>query len=507
MEKPESVYLITTEFVVNKNKERINEIYKINGIFELSCCYINTMAKFSLYLLTKTQNNKVKISIFEQNVFPRPNISLLALEDNNNEKSDSNENNFWGDPSELLNKRKFITYDIYPDKYLNYYNQVSEWITDNKKPNDSTEYEISIIDKDLFDKNILTAYKYSKDVIHTENVISKEKTKKLIEIADIIDSNDFKESEKYLPFYDVNNTFDKTSIKKGRVKNVLLQAKDILCYNFLSSISFKIVPEDMNDKIYLPENCIIIRCKNIEPYYLVSYLNSKTFQTIKKSKGIGFFRDIEINQFNNLPVIIPNKPASFYKELFLNVNLEENIEEDDNCEFEDLYQKYYRNDLPIKKYININTLLKSDLMDELKKIIDKKAKNNIQSDLEEIKNCIKGKSYKAAIVLTGSVLEAFLIDWLSEINHVNYFENKFPARDKNGNIKWEPGLIDYINAINKIKKPKWLAFEQANDIRDKRNWVHAKYYIKKGIKLDEHLCSEMLESLNEVIRTRWENIK
>lgn len=49
----------------------------------------------------------------------------------------------------------------------------------------------------------------------------------------------------------------------------------------------------------------------------------------------------------------------------------------------------------------------------------------MKEDIKELDACFASGAYKATLILTGSVLEAFLLDWLSEIDGKNYFEEPY----------------------------------------------------------------------------------
>ena len=77
----------------------------------------------------------------------------------------------------------------------------------------------------------------------------------------------------------------------------------------------------------------------------------------------------------------------------------------------------------------------------------------------------------------------FIINWISELDGHDYFvENYKVLRGKN---KKRADLYDYIKKIKSIKESKgsdWNDEEsKANEIREKRNLVHAKL----GINSDE----------------------
>lgn len=61
----------------------------------------------------------------------------------------------------------------------------------------------------------------------------------------------------------------------------------------------------------------------------------------------------------------------------------------------------------------------------------------ITDDIKELNACYRAKAYKATLILAGSILEAVLIDWLSEINQADYFTNDYIVTDRNGRSKYK----------------------------------------------------------------------
>lgn len=105
---------------------------------------------------------------------------------------------------------------------------------------------------------------------------------------------------------------------------------------------------------------------------------------------------------------------------------------------------------------------------------------------------------KAAIILAGSILEAVLIDWLSEIKGINYFEKEYHGEN---NEKKNAVLKDYIDAIGVLKVPEWMEKEKANVIRSRRNLVHAKLCVKTN-DVNEATCKQVIDYLIEILKTR-----
>lgn len=151
---------------------------------------------------------------------------------------------------------------------------------------------------------------------------------------------------------------------------------------------------------------------------------------------------------------------------------------------------------------DINPKTKAHDMITTKNFSNQNAKESIEKYLAEIHNDIKAGSFYSATILMGSVLEAFLIDWLSEIDDKDYFSEDYMIMDKNYKHARRADLKDYIDAIQK-KRPDWITgAKKATEIRKKRNLVHAKLYIAEG-EISQDICYEMLQNLEAIINNRW----
>ena len=134
---------------------------------------------------------------------------------------------------------------------------------------------------------------------------------------------------------------------------------------------------------------------------------------------------------------------------------------------------------------------------------DSSAKEIILEDMKELKKCFNDGAYKATIILAGSILEAFLIDWLSEIEGKNYFKQDKMIYDNYRKRRRRANLKDYIKAIKVLNNPSWRdAATKADEIRKKRNLIHAKLYIK-DTDISKETCTEIIDYLEFVINTRW----
>lgn len=128
---------------------------------------------------------------------------------------------------------------------------------------------------------------------------------------------------------------------------------------------------------------------------------------------------------------------------------------------------------------------------------------SMKEDIKELDSCFSSGAYKATLILAGSVLEAFLLDWLSEIDGKNYFEEPYEINGKKCEF-----LSVYIDQIKEIERPDWMEpSEKAHFIRKSRNSVHAKVCLREEIGINEETCTKVITYLKDIIDTRLEKRK
>lgn len=224
----------------------------------------------------------------------------------------------------------------------------------------------------------------------------------------------------------------------------------------------------------------VIRPKKISTHYLLAYLQSDFFKNFclhtfhaDKNEDTDEFLDVHID-LEEIPLFITEQANSNY------------------------FKKKYEFEISSR-----STVQKQIEKKDSKTFYDSNAKEIVLKDMNELRACFNAKAYKAAIILAGSILEAFLIDWLSEKDNKNYFEEDFMVFDKYRNRYRRADLVDYINAINELEKPNWMeAADKATVIRKKRNLVHAKLYINDA-DISKETCTQVIDYLEYVINTRW----
>lgn len=208
----------------------------------------------------------------------------------------------------------------------------------------------------------------------------------------------------------------------------------------------------------------ILRSFDINPFFLWALLNSEFAQDFCLSEFESWWDDFVEIPIEQLLCFIPER-----------IN-------------EPLFKKMY--EVVKQTKLTVHNKLENN---EISSFYDNNAKEIILKDLTELRLCFKAKAYKATIIMAGSILEAFLIDWLSEIDGINYFNKK----------EERYGLLYYINRIHNLKKSTWDdAAKKAKKIRIKRNLVHAKLYIDDN-DISKETCTEVINYLEYVVKTRW----
>lgn len=214
--------------------------------------------------------------------------------------------------------------------------------------------------------------------------------------------------------------------------------------------------------------------KNISPYYLYCLLSSEFI--------IDYYSErYSIDGYDEYGSALPLEDCIY---------IEMSPEKMQNSKYADIYER------------DINPRLKARDMISSVQFATSDAQKTIEKYLVEIKNNIDSGSYYSATIVMGSVLEAFLIDWLSEIDGKDYFKEDYLVTDQKYHYSKRADLIDYINIIQK-KRPNWIeGADKATEIRKKRNLVHARLYIEEG-EITQDVCYEMLNNLETIINNRW----
>lgn len=133
----------------------------------------------------------------------------------------------------------------------------------------------------------------------------------------------------------------------------------------------------------------------------------------------------------------------------------------------------------------------SFLLEELEKLrISKRVmiERLIKEDLKELKVCIDKGLYKASMVICGSILEAVILDWLSESEKHDYYHDEM-----------EISLSKALFLLNQLGELDYEVLNAAHNIRKMRNLIHPRNYIQNQGKVTKRGCKKLLTELKIVI--------
>lgn len=467
-------YMGINEFVLKYYAENPNSEWKIKAVlqcgfpFEFSDAKKNSNSNFSDKLIRIHLLNK-KWSIF---IFTKLPVSTVTL--------GFDDRNTFANLKNIRNQRQpDVNYqlDELPEDYngnpftaIDFYNEDHYGLLDNYLSNEKIpvltnaeyqelKYSFTEIPAEYFRVDYLDYLsRYKKSVIDIFGYPQNdEKIKKLKTIAEFV------------------NAPGKKSVypdEKTRRTHVLI--KDFFFQNTNLKPTVRIGEQNIDYPTFWEEFEIKSYMKTISPYYLYCLLSSE------------FVSDYYSEHYDAENYYDSNTPLPLEDCIF--------IEMTSGSMCDKKYQEKYERD--------INPKTKAHAMITAQKFTNKNAKESIEKYLAEIKNDIDAGSFYSATILMGSVLEAFLIDWLCEIDGKDYFSEDYTVIDKRYNHPRRADLKDYIDEIQR-KRPDWISgAKKATEIRKKRNLVHAKLYIAEG-EISKDICYEMLQNLEAIINNRW----
>lgn len=483
----EELWLVVLSGFINSQRAQpeinaLTEIYYIAGIYNLGSPFLNTGVRYELLHLVKHKVDAVDIGIFRARMFDVRPSKRYADE--------------------------FNLADNYSIKYSAYISELEKWINEGITPDHDREgeYEYNTIPMYEFSYSHISPEFYSRIALDVRNLLHKEKTVPLGSVADVILPRPIRDKDgKVLFQQDLKYPLDTNSLSIKQISSVTIQKKDIL-FPTVGNGKPYLVTEDIDEDIYANMHMAVIRCRQILPEYLYLYLISEVCQVIIETLSTGVaIKRITLATLKSIPVIIPKEPASVYelqvqalthKEKVYNKTLSDQMKRlfAYHCKTVALSKK--QPEKKIEDILNIETAQKIKLFDE------ENVRSFLTSDLKELNDCFRVKAYKATLILAGSILEAVLIDWLSDIKGVNYFEEDYIITDRKTGRQKKADLIDYINEIKYIERPHWMEeASKAHEIRKKRNLVHAKLCIKSD-EINENICKQVIEYLKDVLKTR-----
>ena len=454
--------------------EILKEISRNNemvGIFNMGAIFHPlTNINMQLYVLRKTKTTNDKIWFgelaenkrpFKKRVFDWRTHTGLGIE--------------FGEPEEFfLEYLKSINLAISGDKKLDYIN---------------TNYRIFGTNT-LSDR--LNIEYYRPELIESETKIAHEDTVRLSEIAELIHPNETAEENTKL--YTIKLSSANYPLRPEALVEVRSGAKlakvkkgDIVTNKFLNSAYLNLT--ERRDLI-IANTQIIIRLhdKRFNAAYLATYLNSERmkvfFERRKRGTTIPMISKQDLADFE---IVIPTPRTNDAAKKFLSsIGEFESTGERIKAIDQVLFHRNPLLDKPLQ-----NELL-SELHSKLQATKNTQIRELFELDLHEIEKCYKAGAYKASLVLCGSLLEALVLDWLSEVDQHNYFE--------------DTDITNLESLINKLRSAERLSQHEAHlahDIRKKRNLIHPKNYIVNS-PLEKSVCESVMNDLKPLVARRYE---
>lgn len=241
-----------------------------------------------------------------------------------------------------------------------------------------------------------------------------------------------------------------------------------------------IVPAELVGSYATAHSLVLqVSSNKISPAYLCLYLKSEIAKKYSIRVAIGtVFKRLAISDIKVLPILIPdkstlNKSQELYEHLQTPQSDIDKVNQlicsrKDNGRLEDSFLLEELEKLKISKRVMIERLIKEDL--------------------RELKVCIDKGLYKASMVICGSVLEAVILDWLSESEKHDYYQ------DEN-----EISLNKALLLLNQLGEMDREVLDAAHNIRRMRNLIHPRNYLKNQGKVTKRECKKLLDELKVVV--------
>lgn len=470
----------------NKQRDEFEKRYNIAGVFELGSPYASTGVHMTLVQAVSSPVEVLNVGIFNGAVYDRRNNFAI--------------------------KGTLETPVEYFEKFQLYIKEIENWINNGITPDSDPngQYEFNAIPIEEVNPKRRDPSYYSRKVIEVRTLLEKEDTLRLGDVADILSSREDRKSHervKRLKVSELKYPLDIYNVGYAKPTNIVVKHGDIIFPTIGDAKPFLFYGES-EEPIYAPPNTAVIKCREILPEYLYLFLISDTAVHILNSITVGTtIRQVRMEDLVKLPIPKPTQEEQKYRVDFeiltsLEVRKYGSFEEQQRARLEKYHELLSKIQNKEKKAEAIEDILNVEMASKIKVHNEEQLRRFLTDDLRELNTCYKGKAYKATLILAGSILEAVLIDWLSEIHHKDYFNEDYMITDRRTGREKRADLIDYINEIKYIERPRWMEeATKAHEIRKKRNLVHAKLCINSD-EINEDVCKQVIDYLRDVLKTR-----
>ena len=218
------------------------------------------------------------------------------------------------------------------------------------------------------------------------------------EMGKIVGAKDFK--------YPLN--YD--NIRIGWITDTELKIGDIVFKGGILEKSYMLI-EQPSEKIYAGASDYVVRTNNLDmSAYIIMFFTTDVGKEVLGKTSTE--NKMSFEKFRRLTIIEPEKTIKFnYFSTYEKLNTVPDDMSDYNMGFFAAPK--------LTTVANIEDVLNIELIEKLKIYKIDLLHKFLIKDFAELNTCYRSKAYKATMILCGSILEAVLLDWLSEIHKTN----------------------------------------------------------------------------------------
>lgn len=299
----------------NKQRSELEERYNIAGVFDLGSPYTNTGVHMTLVHAVSFPITSLNVAIFNGAVCDRKKYKpSMAYE--------------------------IETPNEYLPKFNTYVKELENWINNGITPDHDSEgqYEYNSIPLDEIDIEKRYPKYYSRQALEVRELLAKEDTVKLSEIANVIVPKDDKMSlskVKRLMNKNFKYPLQLKEIDYGKPTTVILQKGDII-FPLVGNAKPYLFNLESGEPVYASPNMAVIKCHHILPEYLYLFLISDTALCVLDSLSRGIaIKQISVSDLARIPIPNPTQDEERYRvdfEILTGTEFRQygNLEEDHN---------------------------------------------------------------------------------------------------------------------------------------------------------------------------------
>lgn len=422
-----------------------------------------------------------------------------------------------------------ILYDENIDWYktaihrIGYYKELESYIN-TSKISDSLRRLVHKIEYSDYREEVFDARYYSDRFLSLLKAISKEKKKHtFVPLKDLVEIIDWRKNIDWNKIHDGYTIWYKTLDSELQkclyplnerglqiTKNLYPLKKGDIVFSLKGSVY--LFAED--SKIVVSPGFItaVLRLKStwVTPEYLFLYMNSglRGFNDINYLSKTMVSQDTNYmylinwawSDLENIPVFIPKTDIP--------MALDKNAAQ----KYIDIFNQKYRPYLVAEKELDV--VLDEVVQEEMKGVClvsNFDANKRVIELMREVKKSITYEIYNGAVILMGSILEAFFTGWCGDIEREDYFRDPVSSvfvhgKEKDLDLTFRDAIDNVLKRLKITKRDKKIR-EKIEKIRAMRDEIHTRVYLKHGTKMTKSICESALKDLEEIIRLRYRNFQ